>query len=757
MWRIGFGLERLGLLALRFPKFFTVFLVILTLFCSVSVLRLNFDGNVIAVLPDESVAYRQYVQMQEDYRNFSRDVTILVESDRLKTARGLDEFRNLQLEVSLADGVANATSILSIPDFDPDTGELVDWFPLEFTDDAQVVRLVDDLIVKYPQARSLFSTEHKIAVIIVSLDVSIQDDDTKSIETYLRVKQDAQAFAPTDFKLAFTGLTPVGATIISSLISDQLRLTIIGLILGAGIGFYVFRSVPAAVICACPPAFTAIWSLGLFSFLGVPVNFLTTVLPTLALILAFADGIFLYYRWQTSNVENQDLSRNLADAIKRVGPASSLTSLTTAIAFLSFLYASSNALKEFAFIGAGVVSLAFIAVIVGLPIILYWAIRFNLIKPGKSRKPVFQSLGRRIRGAPLGHPFTISVAGIFLLVAFGFVHQWIRPEYNITDYLPTDSDVYDSEKLANKVIGGRSLLLVSVPLSKEGGFENADNRSRLANVEKIVAGRFDVARIFSANGIFSSVESETAKNRIGELANDAGNGERAGFLSKDGKSTLITVRLASDLSVEKIAADVNYLKAAFNALGLEKEIVVSGFPVLMSIEFSNLIEQLRTSLLIAICLGIVVVGVATRSPFITIAAITPNLLPIFFVQFILFLRGGTINLSEVIALTIAFGIAIDNAVHLINVYDAQKRDGKDVRHALSSALEEVGPALAAGSVIICASALVTQISILPLVPIIGQLIIVTLIAALLANLFILPANILTLEQLRQWWSNRNIN
>ena len=97
----------------------------------------------------------------------------------------------------------------------------------------------------------------------------------------------------------------------------------------------------------------------------------------------------------------------------------------------------------------------------------------------------------------------------------------------------------------------------------------------------------------------------------------------------------------------------------------------------------------------------------------------------------------------------AFGIAIDNAVHLINVYDAQLREGKDKLHSLSAAIEEVGPALTAGTLIICVSTLVTQLSSLPVVPTLGQLMISTLIVALVSNLIVLPANILTLEQIKK--------
>ncbi len=747
MWKMGFGLEKIGLAAQKRPVAFTVILLALTFLSLFHIRSINFDGSILSVLPDQSKAFQDYSKLKTNYRNFSRDVTILIESDRLDTVSGLEDLRTLQLEVSLAEGVSKAVSIFSTPSFDPITGELKDWFPEDFTTDEEMNGLIRSLIVKYPQAASLFNVERKVAVIIASLDVSVQEDDGASFAAYKGLREVAEEAAPKDFKLSFTGLTPVGASILSSLISDQSRLTVVGLLLGITIAFAIFRSFMAAILCAIPPALTALWSFGLFAFFEVPINYLTTVLPTLALILAFADGIFLYFRWQTLSAEKIDLDANLTEAIIKVGPASSLTSLTTAIAFLSFAYADSSALKEFAYLGAGVVGLAFIAVIVGLPIATHWAIRLNLIKPGTRKKPMFQGVGKIVRKIALKRPLRISLLGLVLVIVFGVVQERVVAEYKLLQYLPTDSDILYGEKLANEVIGGRSLVLLSIPFVEKGGFASDGNIERLKQVEAVVTGIYGKTGVFSANNILDTLETGQARKRLTDLADEASDEEKSDFLAKGGKGTLISVRLGSDLSIVDLQKQLGEIKAGLDQLPFGNDVIVSGFPVLMAIEFTRLIDQLRTSLLLAIALGIVFIGIATRSPMITLAAVTPNLLPIFFVLVLLYLIGGTINLSEVVALTVAFGIAVDNAVHLVNVYDEEKRRGKITIHALSSAIEEVAPALTAGTVIICVSSLVTQISNLPVVPTLGQLMIATLIVALVANLFVLPANILTFETL----------
>ncbi len=103
-------------------------------------------------------------------------------------------------------------------------------------------------------------------------------------------------------------------------------------------------------------------------------------------------------------------------------------------------------------------------------------------------------------------------------------------------------------------------------------------------------------------------------------------------------------------------------------------------------------------------------------------------------------------MSEVIALTIAFGIAVDNAVHVINVREGIRQAGNDGDDALRLAVVEAGPALMASTTIICVSSLVTQISILPMVPVVGGLIVATLLVALASNLLILPANLIALSR-----------
>jgi uncharacterized protein len=743
---IGFGLERIGLAARRFPLLFTIALLLLSGFAAFQLPQVRFDGNVTAILPEETKAYQEFFDQKLEFRDSARDVTMLIRSSRLDTAEGLEALRALHLEMSLNDHVSSVLSVFSLPDPDRRTGEIGQFFPTEIVTDRQAADLLADLRERFPQAGRLIATDSNLAVMVVALDSSLLQSDGASYEGFRAIRETAAEAAPDEFEILFTGMTPIGATIVGALVSDQVKLTLVGLLLGTAIAFYIFRSVLAAIVCAIPPGLTALWTLGLFGFMQTPINYLTTVLPTLALVLAFADGIVLYFRWQTLNAEKPDFDGNLIAAIRRVGPASSLTSITTVLAFLSFSFASGSALKTFSLLGMCVVTLAFLSVIVAMPLAIHWAITSGLAGRSTRRAPVFAAAGGGLNALVAREPLWIAIAAVIAVAGLSIVHAMVGPEFRITDYLPKTSETRQAEVLTNEIVGGRSPVFLSVPMAEPGAPLAPANRERLDQAHAILAESFEAERIFSIESLAETMLNETALLRLEQQFAEAPPSAQANFISRDRDAMLVTVYIPSDQAIAETRAQIAQVRASLEKLDWGDNVTLTGFDVLMADEFTRLVEQLRTSLLIAILLGVAIIGIASRSPILAVAAITPNLLPIFVVELAIWAKGGTVNLSEVIALTIAFGIAIDNAVHVINLYCSERANGRSTTDAVAVAVGEVGPALGASTAIICVSFLVTQLSILPVVPVLGRLMIATLIVAYIANLVILPANILTLSR-----------
>ena len=65
----------------------------------------------------------------------------------------------------------------------------------------------------------------------------------------------------------------------------------------------------------------------------------------------------------------------------------------------------------------------------------------------------------------------------------------------------------------------------------------------------------------------------------------------------------------------------------------------------------------------------------------------------------LFLAGVPLNMSITVALTVAFGIAVDDSIHMLNQYLNNRRD-QDNQAAVANAIKEVTPAFFATTLIL---------------------------------------------------------
>ena len=97
-------------------------------------------------------------------------------------------------------------------------------------------------------------------------------------------------------------------------------------------------------------------------------------------------------------------------------------------------------------------------------------------------------------------------------------------------------------------------------------------------------------------------------------------------------------------------------------------------------------------------------------------------------------------MSITVALTVAFGIAVDDSIHLLNHY-MQELDESDnnPRTAVENALREVSPAMLSTTLILVAGLSITLLSELPIITIFSTIVTLTLVFAVLTDIFQMPS------------------
>ena len=159
-----------------------------------------------------------------------------------------------------------------------------------------------------------------------------------------------------------------------------------------------------------------------------------------------------------------------------------------------------------------------------------------------------------------------------------------------------------------------------------------------------------------------------------------------------------------------------------------------------------MIRQLNRGLLAAIVVVILVIGIAFRSLKVLLLSIFPNLFPIVTAGAVLYLIGGGLEYASVIALTVAFGIAVDDTIHFLNRLRLETSRTPVLVDGVTETISRIGPVLVLTTLVLIVGLSATVLSDLPSMRLFGQLFMTTLGAAIFGDLLILPAIVLAAQK-----------
>lgn len=730
----GFGLQRLGIFAVRQPIVATLIVGLITLASIFGLTRLQFSGENIEILRDGSQELADYDELLSNFRDFNNDAVVLMRIDNLATVEGIETFRELNFEFQLDPRVESILSIFALVRYG---GVETGWefaLPAEFETDEQVLQSLEELARDIPSAQSLFSPNYDSAVMVVYTKAEATRDENVQ-ETMRGLTELAKEFETDTISFSIAGQPAIRSDIIESIFSDLLILAPIALALCAILAFILFRHPIAMVLCALPSVLSILWFIGGAGLAGVPLNFLTNIMPVLLIVIVFADTLHLYLKWQKKLPDYDDRIAALEAAVAEIGPACALSSLTTAAALLSLCFSGNNGLFELGIVGALAVIGGFVSLIMALPLGLYWAMRAGFSHETSTAGRLSKIATPAIK--LLEYRKTVIVCGLLLTVVGLYAHQNIDSRFRLIDYLGSQSEVGQSEGFIDQTYYGTTPLFAIVDMDRNLKLDDPANEKRVYDTS--AAAR----EVFGAGSYYSLADFADEIKKVGgkideKLIDEMPRFLTSRFISNDKKQVLVTIFSSANLSASQMQERLAQFGSALEERGLADAVRVTGYPVLSGVVAPRLMDNLRVSLLIAVFLSIAIVAVSTRSIRYGLCCLVPNLLPIVCVELMLFLAGVPLNMSITVALTVAFGIAVDDSIHMLNQYLLNAKEQQNGT-AITNAIREVTPAIFSTTLILSGGLIVMSFSSLPAMAVFSAVVIMTLIFAFLADIFQLPA------------------
>jgi len=563
------------------------------------------------------------------------------------------------------------------------------------------------------------------------------------------------------FELHFFGPPAISQAFQKASAGDQQLSFPLMLLVIATILFLTFRSLLGVLLPTAVVLGALLLSGGMLSLLGWPITLLNASLIVILMAIGVSDAIHVMVEYYLARDLGQDARRAAATSAERLFIPCLYTSLTTMLGFLAIAVSDLMPIREFGIIAAWGVGIAFLLTFTLLPALL----SYGGEAPAASRKIIrdnpinrlLQHLTRQVLGRRYG---IILLSGSLTLVAL-LGATTIRIDTNVLRFFKDDSELsrdaqYFSrhyayggfvEYIVDAGTGSGEPAIDPVFLRRVRAFQDWLEKQPESGATFSLADT--IARLHTAAKPEEHPEAgipdspERLKKYINFYSIFGGGEDLAELISADDRYVRISQRVEF-LSSADLLAFIGRVKAHQAGEFPEMTMTVTGVPVL----FAAINQHINGGIADAIALGMAMVGACLlallRSWKLGLLALLPALLSMVVAAGVMGTAGITLNFAAMVIISVTFGIAVDNAIHIVSRYAAHRKQGEESFPAMEQAVRESGRALSYSALVLFLGfAILTTSNMVPNIQL-GFFAALILLLALAASLTLLPALIFAL-------------
>jgi hypothetical protein len=741
MRSIGFGLERIALMAVYRPWVAAAVLAAVLVVVGYGLTKPKFDDNLRNVFGGSTTEVETYIEATKEFVDPENQLVLLLEGASLGQLGTFARIRKLQFDLQFIDGVRDVFSLFALRD--PPVGIGNEPLDAPLIVDDSINELTPEIVARIRShpilGQKLLSADATTMIYVITPEVEAADLSVlRQIVTNVEVAAE-EALAGTDVTATITGFAALRINVVDILVRDTRVLNSAGAAIGFLISLLIFGSFTAAFMITVPAVLSGLVLIGGLGALGAPITVMSNSVPVLVIILGFANNMHLCRAWRLSRDAHRSLAESARDSITTVGPACILAALTTSVAFLSLVFSDVKIVRDFGLVGAvGCMVAAFFVLtmhaLMALTIGRFWKTR---------DVPTWTFIGWLGQPSAATGRFAADYArpigwvAAVLVVVLGAMYAAIEPEYSVREHLGDQNPANVGLEIIDEKLGGAFPVHVIVPLD---GLDPTSPEAlrKIGAVQSAVAAIEGVGAPLSLWSLVEWLGDAQSPNqeRIDRVLEDVAPATQQRFIGSNGAALIsLSTRDARAATVKDL---VDRVESAAQAAG-GRDVIVTGVTVVVAREATRTIANLNGNLLGAILSGLLVILIAFRCWRIAATSVIPNVLPLLGAGGLIYLSGNGMQFSSVLALTIAFGIAVDGTIHYFNYFFSFADDSNSLRENLVETSRRIGPQLFGTTAVIVVGLMTTQLSHMPTIQLFGKLVAATLVIGLVGDLVVLPA------------------
>ena len=747
-------IEQIYMLGYKRRALVTMFVLFVTLAAGVGLMRLQIDTSVDSLIPAGDPSRLVYQKVMGEFGTDNKTIIYIMDSD-LWSPDKLAKVEELHFEIEKIDGVSRVDSLFTLHTLQGEDNKIVSH-PLLLAapkTKQEALQAKRNALENPLYQGNYFSDDGNVTAIIVSVG-DAEDSNNFNRKIHFALEEQIQIHRGNFERIMQVGPPRINAELKNSLYEDFVLLGPLSVVILVVSILIFMRSWLSAFIPLVTSLLTIIWTFGMMGWLGVPLNILSAMIPSLIIVIGSTEDTHMmasFLRGLKEKTGENSRKKAVKYMAQHIGLPMVLTVLTTTLGFASNLFSNIGLIQHFS------IAATFAMLANGLITILIMPLMLSIFGPEDSTKLVKDfkrnSMPDRImnifRYSQTRFPNAILVFTAVLCSFFIYQASKLYVTNDPLSYFPEDRPLIMDTKRIHEDLAGIKIFFISLESKQEKAFQNPKNIQKLVDIQTFLAeqGVYDrslsladhlrfLNREFRGGSAGNSVP-ETRK-LIAQYLMFLHRSDLDNYVSHDYRRANIVVRhnITDSHTLNQYIEELQEVIDKITGPNMKFFVVGENLMVNKAAE-SLMVAQVK-ALVLLMALIFFIMSIMFTSFKGGLIALVPAVIPIALMFGIMGYLDIPLNPGTAMVAVIAIGIAIDGTIHLLARYNELCRRTSDYENAVNTAVNDEATPLIVSSIALAFGFGVLIFSNFTIVAQFGALAAATMLFSIFANLLITP-------------------
>ncbi len=505
---------------------------------------------------------------------------------------------------------------------------------------------------------------------------------------------------------------------------------------------------------------------GFIGLCGWQFDLMFIMLPTLIIAVGVADAVHILSDFKLNHLSLNDRREAIKRTAYLTGVPCLFTSITTTAGFLSMSISPIKSIKHFAIYSSVGVSAAFLLSITFLLVFLSFGKKKrnennSIEKQSPNEKSIYlKRILLSITRFDIRHKgLIILISGVVFAIAFAGIFR-LKVDSNFLSEFSDKVKIKRVTQFVDTVMGGSVSYSYVFDTGSKDGIMNPEALKAIERLQQKAEENDIVLKTYSIVDIMKDINKSLhnedpafyvipeSKNLIAQyflLYEMSGGDELETYVTSDFSRANLEIRtvLAESSKVKQLVSELDVFMT--DAVLSKYKPDATGMGAL----WFKLIDYIVESQLRGFTLAFIVISfmmcILFGSVRVGMICMIPNVSPVIITLGIMGWVGIPLDYVKLMIGCLSIGIAVDDTIHMVTRFQHEINETNDYQAALAASMSEVGRALFITSFVLIAGFLVFTFSVMASLIQFGILVAATILVALAADFFLLPALILVFK------------